>query len=462
MNPGIPDASPVQPEDPSWLPRATAGLLAAVLVVGTWLGATHEVRLAPLLAPLLALLALLVRAQERWRGFAFTAWVLAFVAASMVWPRMFGQWFGHDLKFLIVPLVQIIMFGMGTKLSAQDFVRVLVMPRPVLIGLVLHFAVMPVTGYIIARSFGFPAEIAAGVVLVGSVSSGVASNVIVYLARGNVALAVTITACSTLVSPFMTPLLMKGLAGRMVPIDVLAMMIEVFNMVIVPVAAGLVAHRVLYGAGRRVEAAGPLAQMAGGAIGLAVAAALLPRGPLGSFATLCDGAVLGFGLIGLVALTKLVLSVWLRGSRDWMDKALPLISMTGICVIIGIITARSRDRLLVVGPALILAAILHNAVGYVLGYWLARAVRLDESACRTVAVEVGMQNGGMATGLAMSVLHSADAALAPAIFGTWMNISGSVLASWWRRRPVLSPGTEPVHGAPEAAGTAAGQVIKPQ
>jgi len=92
--------------------------------------------------------------------------------------------------------------------------------------------------------------------------------------------------------------------------------------------------------------------------------------------------------------------------------------------------------LLAVGAALILAAILHNAAGYLLGYWLARAVRLDESACRTVAVEVGMQNGGMATGLAMSVLQSADAALAPAIFGTWMNISGSILASWWRRRPV--------------------------
>jgi BASS family bile acid:Na+ symporter len=91
-----------------------------------------------------------------------------------------------------------------------------------------------------------------------------------------------------------------------------------------------------------------------------------------------------------------------------------------------------------VGALLVIAAILHNTIGYLLGYWLARASRLDESACRTVAIEVGMQNGGMATGLAMSVLHSADAALAPAIFGTWMNISGSLLASWWRRRPVAT------------------------
>jgi BASS family bile acid:Na+ symporter len=387
------------------------------------------------------LLALLFRAQENLRGFSFTASVLAFVAAAMVWPRAFGQWFGFDLKLLIVPLVQIIMFGMGTKLSGQDFVRVLLMPRPVLIGVALHFGVMPLTGYTIARIFGFPAEVAAGVILIGSVSSGVASNVIVYLARGNVALAVTITACSTLVSPLMTPILMKTLAARLVPIDFFAMMIEVFNMVIVPVLAGLVAHKILYSVQRWAGSIVHLAVIAACGVVLAVGAALVPPYLPGALIPLSHGAVLGFALIGLVALTKLIVCIWLRGPRDWMDKALPYVSMAGICFVIGIITARSRDRLMTVGLALILAAILHNAVGYLLGYWLARAVRLDESACRTIAVEVGMQNGGMATGLAMSVLKSADAALAPAIFGTWMNISGSILASWWRRRPVPAAAT---------------------
>jgi BASS family bile acid:Na+ symporter len=416
----------------------TAALFLAVLAILGAMATSNQVRLGPLLVPLLALLALVFRAQESFRGFAFTSWVLAAVAASMVWPWAFGQWFGYDLRSLIVPLVQIIMFGMGTKLSAQDFVRVLVMPRPVLIGVALHFGVMPLTGYTIARAFGFPPEIAAGVVLIGSVSSGVASNVIVYLARGNVALAVTVTACSTLVSPLMTPFLMKTLAARLVPIDFFAMMVEVFNMVIVPVVAGLIAHRILYGSGRWVESVKHLALMAVGGFALATGAGLVPTEHLGAFVSLSRGAVIGFTLIGLVALTKLVMAVSQRGPRDWMDKVLPVISMTGICLIIAIITARSRDRLLTVGPALIVAAILHNAIGYLLGYWLARAVRLDESACRTIAVEVGMQNGGMATGLAMSVLQSADAALAPAVFGTWMNISGSVLASWWRRRPVTA------------------------
>ncbi len=438
MNSPISLGAQTMKETPTSLRLVTAAILLAVLGSLSAKAFDTQIRIGPWLVPLLALLALVFRAQESLRSFAFTAWVLASVAASMSWPQAFGQWLGYDLRSLIVPLVQIIMFGMGTKLSGQDFVRVLVMPRPVLIGLALHFAVMPLTGYTIARGFGFPPEVAAGVILIGSVSSGVASNVIVYLARGNVALAVTITACSTLVSPFMTPFLMKTLAARLVPIDFFAMMVEVFNMVIVPVIAGLIAHQILYGLRRWVQSALPVAVIAVGGFALATGAAWVPVRHLGPLVLLSRGAIIGFTLIGLVALMKLVIAVWLRGPRDWMDKALPLVSMAGICLIIAIITARSRDRLLTVGPALIVAAILHNAIGYLLGYWLARAARLDESACRTVAVEVGMQNGGMATGLAMSVLQSADAALAPAIFGTWMNISGSVLASWWRRRPVLA------------------------
>jgi BASS family bile acid:Na+ symporter len=119
-----------------------------------------------------------------------------------------------------------------------------------------------------------------------------------------------------------------------------------------------------------------------------------------------------------------------------MDKALPIVSMGGIVFIIAIITARSRNDLMTIGPVVIAAAMIHNAVGYFLGYWLARLIRLNEVSCRTIAIEVGMQNGGMASALAMNVLKSSQAALAPAIFGPWMNISGSVLATWWHRKPV--------------------------
>ncbi len=129
-----------------------------------------------------------------------------------------------------------------------------------------------------------------------------------------------------------------------------------------------------------------------------------------------------------------------------MDKVLPLVSMVGICFIIAIITARSAEELKKIGLLLIFAGILHNAIGYILGYWGARAARLSENDCRTVAIEVGLQNGGMASGLAMTVsdiaTDNAKVALAPAIFGPWMNISGSVLATWWRSKPVSQPKTQ--------------------
>src|SRR5262249_25521916 len=147
--------SPHQPtkHNPAFLRWVTAALLLVLAGILGAIAVDNHLHLGPLLVPLLVLLALILRAQESLKAFAFTAWVLAFVAASMTWPQAFGKWLGYDLKSLIVPLVQIIMFGMGTKLSGQDFVRVLIMPRPVLIGVVLHFGVMPLTGYTLARIF---------------------------------------------------------------------------------------------------------------------------------------------------------------------------------------------------------------------------------------------------------------------------------------------------------------------
>jgi BASS family bile acid:Na+ symporter len=119
----------------------------------------------------------------------------------------------------------------------------------------------------------------------------------------------------------------------------------------------------------------------------------------------------------------------------WLDRVLPVVSMAAICVILTIITSLSRDKLLSVAFALIAVVMLHNSAGYLLGYWSARLAGMAEADARTVAIEVGLQNAGMASGLAINVLHSSDAGLAAALFGPWMNISGSVLASWWRRRP---------------------------
>ena len=370
------------------------------------------------------------------KKYAFTLWVIVAVAASMSYPAAFRSWFGTDLKILIVPLIQVITFGMGTTLSGKDFRNVLTMPWPVFIGIALQFLIMPLVGYAIAMTFGFPPEVAAGVILIGSVSSGVASNVMTYLAGGNVPLSVTITSSTTLLSPVVTPFWMKTLAGRLVPVDFVAMMLSIFNMIIIPIVAGLVANRLLYGTKKRANEAVMLAISAPVFLALAAAAAATPARWWGGLAVLRHGVLLGFLLLGLTALAKLVIAIMLKGPANWMDRTLPVVSMAGICLIIAIITAQSRDQLLSVGPLLILAAIVHNGTGYGLGYAGARLARLDESACRAVAMEVGMQNGGMASGIAIDVLKSTSAALAPAIFGPWMNVSGSLLAGWWRRRPV--------------------------
>ncbi len=413
-------------------------LSALVCVVLLILGYRREI--GPLVVLSFVCLAVYCLGQAFLKSFAFTTWVFVFVSASMFYPAAFGRWFGFDLKYLIVPLIQIIMFGMGTTLSVADFTRVFKVPWPVFIGVLLQFMVMPLTGLGIAEFFGFESAVAAGVVLIGSCPGGVASNLMTFLARGDVALSVTMTSCSTLLSPVMTPFLMKVLAGKLVPVNFFEMMFSILNMIIVPILAGLVANRILYSGSRWANVRRSLGLISGASIFLAVLGIVFGGFLPGVFAALRTGVVIGLALIGAVALTKLVVGIVLKRQDRWMDRVLPIVSMCGICFIIAIITARSSEKLISVGVALISAVIIHNFVGYVLGYWLARAVRLNEKTCRTVAFEVGMQNGGMASGLAMGVLKNASIALAPAIFGPWMNISGSVLATWWHRKPVKESG----------------------
>ena len=118
----------------------------------------------------------------------------------------------------------------------------------------------------------------------------------------------------------------------------------------------------------------------------------------------------------------------------WLARWMPRLSMVGIAIIIAIITAAGRDSLLSVGLALLLATALHNAAGYFLGYWASRLSGLDRQSCRTIALEVGLQNSGLASGLALEMGKVATMGLAPAVFGPLMNVTGSGLASWWRER----------------------------
>jgi len=327
--------------------------------------------LGPLIAGMFVTLALGVRGTNTvFKSFSFTLWIFSSVSLAMFYPHWFLEVGGFKLSALIVPLIQIIMFGMGTSLSVQDFMGVLKMPKGVAVGIGLQYTVMPIVGISLALAFGFPPEIAAGVVLIGSSPGGVASNVMAYIANSNLALSVTLTAISTLLSPFVTPALMQLLAGQFVPIEFMAMMWSIIKMIIIPIVLGV------------------------------------------------------------------LFNYFLHGKMKWLDDAMPVLSMTGIAVIITIITAAGRDSLLAVGLLLVLAAMIHNAAGYVFGYWGARLARLDEKSCRAIAIEVGLQNAGMASGLAVAMGKIGTVGLAATVFGPWMNITGSTLANYWRRKPV--------------------------
>ncbi len=439
----MPDTLRTTSKYSGWLSVLLAAMTVEILLI------RYQPPVGPFVIGAFAAFALFCMGHSFLKGFAFTVWVFAFVAASMFYPQAFMTWAGFDLGILIVPLIQVIMFGMGTTLSVADFTRVFKMPWPVFIGMLLQFSVMPLTGFTVASLLGFSPEIAAGLILIGSCPGGVASNLMTYLANGDVALSVTMTSFSTLMSPVMTPFMMKVLAGRLVEVKFVEWALSIVNMIIVPVLAGLVANRILYSRSQWANRKGSLSAISAVGTGLAVLMIVF-RGYLpGPVRVFRDGMIIGAALIGVVALAKLVISIMLGRSGNWMDRVLPIVSMAGICFIIAIITARSREDLLTVGGLLIAAVIIHNFVGYTLGYWLSRLVRLDERTCRTVAIEVGLQNGGMASALAMKVLQSAQAALAPAIFGPWMNISGSVLATWWHRKPVKPVG-EKVYEVSEA------------
>lgn len=344
-----------------------SGLALAVILIMFLTGYGSEVGIPVIF--FFTFLLIGIRGFRYLKGFAFTVWVLAAVAMAMIYPNTITEVNGYNTEGLIVPLIQIIMFGMGTAMSVRDFAGVIKMPKGVIIGLSCQFTIMPVLGISLALAFGFPAEIAAGLVLIGASPSGVASNVMAFIAKGNLALSVTLTAFATLMAPIMTPFLMQTFAGQMVPIEFFSMMVSIFKMIILPIIAGLVFNRVF------------------------------------------------------------------RGRAKGLHAAMPVVAMAANVMIIAVIIAAGRDSLLTIGFLLLFAAVIHNATGYFLGYWGCRLFKMNKTDSRTIAFEVGMQNGGMAAGIASEMGRAATMGLFPAIFGTWMDISGSVLANWWRERP---------------------------
>jgi bile acid:Na+ symporter, BASS family len=258
--------------------------------------------------------------------------------------------------------------------------------------------------------------------------------VMVYLARANLVLSVIVTAMATMAAPFLTPLLMKLLAGELIYINVVDMMMEIIKIVIVPIGAALL-HDYL----RTASARGKKVVWIVFGIAVVWLSILLLGGwsylqnTIASKQFLQSIGIFSF-LLGAVIAGVLYHQLAKRYPR--IDKLMPYFSMFGIIYFTTVTTAAGRENLLQVGWLLFISSVIHNAAGYFFGYWLSRLFRLDKNSARTVAFEVGLQNGGMASGIAGSMDKLGTVGLPAAVFSPWMNISGSILANYWRRRPV--------------------------
>jgi BASS family bile acid:Na+ symporter len=380
-------------------------------------------------------LAIGIGAVDKLENYQYTAWIIAAVVVAMIYPQSFIKWGPVDLRdrWLILVVVQFVMFGMGIQMSIRDFSGLARTGKGVLIGLICHFSIMPITGLILTKVFSFDPEIAAGIILIGSCSSGLASNVMVYLARANLVLSVTVTAIATLAAPFLTPLLMHLLAGTLVEVKFLPMMLEIIQMVIVPIGAALLHDYLKQAPAARKMAVNRIAVLCGVWL-LLMFLFLWNKWFIHQSLSVIQSVTIFNFFTGAFIVGTLYHFVYTRFKK--IDQLTPYLSMLGIVYFTTVTTAAGRDHLLQVGLWLFLAAVIHNGAGYFFGYWLARIFKLDKNSARTIAFEVGLQNGGMASGLAGSMGKLATVGLAAAVFSPWMNISGSLLANFWRKKPV--------------------------
>ena len=306
-------------------------------------------------------------AEERSARVAVTVFpllILAGAAAALFFPEPFT-----GLSPFVNPALMLIMFGMGLTLTLPDFALVIRQPLPVLLGVVAQFVIMPLLGLGIAWALQLSPDLAAGLILVGCAPGGTSSNVVTYLAKGNVALSVAMTSVSTLLAPLFTPLLALWLAGQYMEVNAGSMALSIVKIVLIPVVLGLVIRF------------------------------LVPR------------------------LVDRVLPV------------LPWISVLAITFVVLAVVSGSAAVILTAGWLILLAVILHNGLGLGLGYGVAKLFRQPVASRRTMAVEVGMQNSGLAAGLARQYF-TPEAALPAAVFSVWHNVSGALVAAFWRRRPI--------------------------
>ncbi len=306
-----------------------------------------------------------LRKVSRFVGKYMAVIVIAMALLALLRPSAVGFLKTSYINYLLC----IVMFGMGLTLKLADFKVVFSHPRDVCIGFFAQFTIMPLLAWLLSRVFCLSPELTVGVILVGTCPGGTSSNVITYLAKGDVPLSVGMTAVSTLFAPVMTPLLTYLYAGETVNVQLLPMFLSILQVVIIPIALGFAVNR------------------------------FFPR--------------------------------FAEGAAD----LLPLISTLAIVAIVGAVVGANSAKILDCGLLVFCVVVLHNLLGYALGYGAARLLRLDSRKCRTVSIEVGMQNSGLATSLA--TVHFAQyplASLPGALFSVWHNVSGAILAGFFAKK----------------------------
>lgn len=291
----------------------------------------------------------------------FPIWALALSAFAFYSPDTFIH-----LKPSIIYLLAIVMLGMGITLKPSDFKYLGSLKTIICVGLLLQFSVMPFAAWIISHSFSLTIPLLTGMILVGCSPGGTASNVICYLAQGNVALSIALTCFSTMLAVVLTPVLSWVYLGHVVEVPILNMMLTVLKIIVLPVAIGVAIN---YRYGNNIKS---------------------------------------------------------------IIKVFPSISIIAICIIIAIIVAVNQTMLTTVAMIVLLAVILHNIVGLIAGYTISYVCGYDQKTSKTLAIEVGMQNSGLAVALATEYFKPL-AAVPGAIFSIWHNLSGSMLASAWSR-----------------------------
>ena len=301
-----------------------------------------------------------------------TAFVSRYMAAIVILVAALALFAPSSVSFLktsyVNPLLGIVMFGMGLTLKPGDFKVVFSRQKDVIIGCIAQFTVMPLLAFLLTKVFNLSPELAIGVILVGTCPGGTSSNVMTYLSKGDVALSVGMTACSTILAPILTPALTYVYAGQTVDVNVWSMFLSIVQVVILPI-------------------------------------------------------ILGF-----------LINHFFKKFTEAVVEILPLISTLAIVAIVAAVVSANSANLMTSGALIIIVVILHNVLGYLLGYVIGKVLKLDETKCRAISIEVGMQNSGLATSLANAHFAQYPLATIPgAVFSVWHNVSGAILANFFAR-----------------------------